>query len=71
MLVVLVIILSTIHHLHLNFVKVHPLLEDIMENIIQIQKSVDEIDLEPIKFNLVSRTEGPGWKIEKAKLEAH
>lgn len=39
-----------------------------MRDIRKTQELVDSIDLEPIKFTLVSREEGPGWTIEKTKL---
>ena len=39
-----------------------------MKDIRKTQELVGSIDLEPIKFNLVSREEGPGWTIAKTKL---
>ena len=33
-----------------------------------MENLIDKIDLEPIKFNLVSREEGPGWTVKKTKL---
>jgi hypothetical protein len=39
-----------------------------MKDMLQIQELIDNIDLEPIVFTLVSREEGPGWTIEKSKL---
>ena len=39
-----------------------------MRDIRKTQELVGSIDLEPIKFNLVSREEGPGWTIAKTKL---
>jgi hypothetical protein len=39
-----------------------------MKDIQKTQELINSIDLEPIKFNLVSREEGPGWTVEKTKL---
>jgi hypothetical protein len=39
-----------------------------MKNLSQIEELIDNIDLEPIIFTLVSREEGPGWSIVKANL---
>ena len=39
-----------------------------MKDIRKTQELVGSVYLEPIKFTLVSREEGPGWTVEKTKL---